>query len=288
MPRSDLHRFHRLVFALAVIAAIVVSACRPAFQVRRYQGSNERLYRATLEQYNKRKWDNAVAGFERLSLDLPARDTLLPKVYYYLGRAHMRRGENLLAAQTLNRLTEAFPEDTLADDALFLAGQAYQKMWRKPVLDSQYGQSALSTFRLLLALYPNSAKRPEAERQIERIEEWFATKDYEIGMHYYRRKAPDSAIIYFRDVVAKYPNSRKARLAYLRLLETYRSIRYREEATEVCAKLRQIYPADSESRRACGGTGGRDSTAVAAESAATDRPAPARSDSARASRPQPR
>ena len=71
-------------------------------------------------------------------------------------------------------------------------------------------------------------------------------------MHYFRRKAYDSAIIYFRDVVRTYPNVPKAKEAYLKLHEAYQRIRYAEDARETCDTLRQRYPGDREVRRACG------------------------------------
>jgi outer membrane protein assembly factor BamD len=235
-----------------LIVALALAACAPAFQLKNYQDSNERLYQASLAEYHKKHWDNAATGFERLTIDLPARDTLLSRSFYYLGKARTQRGEHLLAAQSFARLTESFPDDTLADDALFEAAKSYQRMWRKPVLDAQYGQSALSTYRTLLALYPNSTLREPAAAAVARLEQWFATKDYENGMHYFRRKAFDSAIIYFKDVLRNYPTAPRARDASLRLVETYRSIKYREDANEMCANLRQTYPGDREVRVLCG------------------------------------
>jgi outer membrane protein assembly factor BamD len=103
-----------------------------------------------------------------------------------------------LPAKSYSRIYEQFPEDTLADDGLYLSGMAYKAMWRKPELDAEYGQSALTQFRTLLALYPNSSLLPRGGQQMATLDEWFATKDYLTGTHYLKRKAYDSAIIYFK------------------------------------------------------------------------------------------
>lgn len=253
------------LLALAVVVAL--AACAKGFQVSAFGGSNERLYAAGVREFDRRHWDNAVTAFEKLSVDLPARDTLLPRVYYYLGRAHVGKGENLLAAQSFSRLTESFPDDSLADDALLESGEAYRRLWRKPVLDAQYGQTSLATYRTLLALYPNSALRSRAEAAVARLEEMFATKDYNSGMFYMRRKAFDSAIIYFRDVVKNYPNASKSRQAYLRLVDAYAAIRYKDDVADVCATLHKNYPGDREVRAACG--------SAPAAAARTATPAPA-------------
>lgn len=230
---------------------VVVAACAKPFLPARIQPSTA-LYEASLREYEAGNWDNAILGFEKLTLDLPARDTLLSRSHWYLGMAHFRNKQYILAGQSLQRLTEAFPDDSLADDALFEAGRSYRHLWRRPVLDPQYGQLAITTFRTLLALYPNSDKAAEANAEIARLEQMFATKDYEVGMHYLRRRAYDSAIIYFQDVVANYPNTPRARDAYLRLAEAFSAIRYREDAREVCSTLRTKYPGDADVLEACG------------------------------------
>ena len=225
-------------------------ACHQTFKPASYS-SSEKLYAATMKEYERHNWDNAILGFERLTLDLPARDTLLPLAYYYLAKTHARRHEWLLAAQSFTRVTETFPDHAMADDALLEAAKAYERMWRKPALDAQYGQTAMSTYQTFLGMYPNSPLRPEADRSLNKLDEMFARKDFETGMHYYRRKAYDPAIIYFKDVIRLHPNTATARDAYLRLVSSYRKIRYTEEAGEVCDALRRTYADDREVREVC-------------------------------------
>ena len=234
-----------------VLAALSVAACTTkAWNPKNYT-SNEALYIASKQRLDHGKLDDAIAGFEKLTLDLPARDTLLSRSHYWLGLAHERKGEHILAAQSYSRLMEAFPDDSLADDALLLAGKAYRKLWRKSSLDATYGESALSTFNTLLALYPNSDKRAEAEKNVADLEAAFAQKDYDTGVHYFRRKAYDSAILYFKDLVKKYPTTDYARKAQLRLVQSYDAIAYRADRDDTCAALRERYPADPEVRASC-------------------------------------
>ena len=237
---------------LVALCVPLAAACAPAFQPKTFNGSKEQLYRASLRELQRKHWDNAVAGFERLTLELPARDTLLPRSHYYLGVAHNGAKEHLLAAQSFGRMAEGFPNDTLADDAMYEAARAYQRLWRRPDLDAQYGEAALQTYQTLLSVYPETPRAPQVRREIGRLEQWFATKDYENGMHYFRRHAYDSAIIYFKDVLETYPTTPKARQASLRLVEAYRAIKYREDADEMCDSLRRSYPNDREVREHCG------------------------------------
>lgn len=249
----------------AAIALLLATACRPDFQLRRYP-TTDALYQASLRELQARRWSNAVAGFEKLVADLSPRDTLLARVHWHLGKAHQGREEWLLAAQSFTRLADGFPDDSLADDALLEAAASYRRLWRKPSLDPQYGEMAMATYRQFLGLFPQSPLVERANQGIAELEDWFARKNYETGRFYVRRKAPDSAILYFRYVRETYPNSSVARDAGLRLVEVYRAIRYQTDAEELCAALREKHANDQEVRELCGAAPNPPPTAQPADS----------------------
>ncbi len=251
----------RPLFALLALA-LTGTGCFRALNPRDFSTSTS-LYRAGLAAYERGKWGDAINAFERLTLDLPTRDTLLSRAHWYLGQSRLRNKERLLAAQSFIRLTETFPEDTLADRALFMSGRAYAALWERPELDPQYGILAQTQFRLLLGVYPTSSFADSSTRQLRRLDEMFAGKDYATGLLYVRRKAYDSGILYLREVVETWPNTDKARLAMLKLVEVYRLpiMNYKQDAEEVCAALRAGFPADPEVLRLCKASPG-DSTVV--------------------------
>jgi outer membrane protein assembly factor BamD len=234
---------------LLILAAPL--ACKPAFDPKIYT-STDKLYEAALKEYNAHRYDNAAKAFDKLTLDLPARDPRLPLAFYYLAQSHSRNNENLLAAATYNRLIDAFPQDTLVDDALYLSGKAYQNEWRKPQLDATYGSSAIAAYQSLVSSYPDSPYSVRAQNELNKLDEWFAEKDYDTGYLYLKRKAFDSAIIYFKDVIRLHPKAPKTRDAYLRLLEAYQAIKYRDDARDLCDAMRKAYPTDREVREQCG------------------------------------
>jgi outer membrane protein assembly factor BamD len=241
-------RFRSLLLALLLAAPL---ACKPAFDPKIYT-STDKLYQAAMAEYKARRYDNAAKAFEKLTLDLPARDPRLPLAFYYLAQSQNKQGENLLAAGTYNRLIDAFPQDTLVDDALYLSGRAYQQEWRHPELDATYGNNALTAYQSLLASFPDSPFATPAKKEIDKLDEWMAEKDYNTGYLYLKRKAFDSAILYFKDVIRLHPNAPKAKDAYLRLLESYRAIRYTEDARDLCDAMRKAYPKDRDVAKACG------------------------------------
>ena len=234
-----------------VAAILVASACKPVFNAGAF-GSTDALYTAAMTEYNARRWDNATKAFERLTTELSPRDPRIATAYFYLAKSQEKKGDHLLAAKSYSRVYELLPQDTLADDALFASGAAYQKMWRKPVLDAEYGENAITQYQTLQSLYPESPLMPRADEQLKKLDEWFATKDFSTGYHYLKRKAYDSAIIYFKDVIRLHPNASKTREAYLRLHDAYRAINYRDDMRDLCDAMRKAYPNDREVRDACG------------------------------------
>lgn len=236
--------------ALAASLLFTAAACHPDFEISSFPTSPA-LYRAGLQEFQQGHWDNAVSAFEKLTTDLAARDTLLPRSHWYLGRSHQQRGEWLLAATSFAHLVESFPDDTLADDAALESARSYRKLWRKPALDPTYGENALASFTTLMGLYPQSPLIPQARVELADLQDMFAQKNYLSGMYYFRRGGWDSGIIYFKDIIAKYPTSPTARLARLRLVESYKAIRYREDASDACMILRTSYPNDDEVKLVC-------------------------------------
>ncbi len=238
----------RNTFAALVLA---LAACTPEFDPNT-NPSSDKLYDVAVKEFRARHWDNAGKAFEKLTTDLGIRDPRLPAVYYYLGQSQANQGLQLLAATTFNRLVDAFPQDTLVDDALFQSGRSYEKLWRKPALDAQYGQSAITAYQSMLSVAPDSPYAGRANTSLKKLDEWFAIKDYDTGYLYLKRKAYDSAIIYFKDVIRLHPNAAKSREAYLRLLQAYRAIKYADDARDTCDAMRKTYPNDREVLHACG------------------------------------
>ncbi len=238
----------RLIVAAALLG---LAGCRPVFNPATFATTDD-LLKGAMVEYNARRWENAVKAFERLTTELPARDPRTTMAHYYLAKSQEKHGDNLLAAKSFSRVYELNPQDTLADDALFESGMAYKKMWRKPNLDAEYGENAITQLQTFQGLYAASPLLPQVNAQLAELDEWFAMKDYETGYHYLRRKAYDSAIIYFKDVIRLHPAARRTRDAYLRLHEAYQAISYKDDARDLCDAMRKAYPADRDVRSACG------------------------------------
>jgi hypothetical protein len=77
-------------------------------------------------------------------------------------------------------------------------------------------------------------------------------------------------MLYFKNVLAKYATAPKARDAALRLVQSYKANRYREDASELCTQLRQRYPSDRDVNKVCDGVPNAVVTTTKADSAKKD------------------
>jgi outer membrane protein assembly factor BamD len=194
-----------------------------------------------LAEIRRGEFRSVQSQLQRLRFDLPASHPKQAEVRYYLAESYFTIGDYPEAVERFRDVSEEYPESDYAPVALLRLGDSHLRQWRKPDLDPTPGFAALATYQELAQRYPNSDAAQRAQPHGRQLQNWFAEKTYKTGLFYLKRRAYDSAILYFKDVVATYPGTRHAPLALLRLVDAYGHIGYLEEREETCAHLRQFY-----------------------------------------------
>ncbi len=192
--------------------------------------------------FRRGEFRKAQLIFQRLTFELSTTQEELAQARYYLAECNFQLGDFVQAASDFRKVADEFPTSAYAPLALLRAGDANLKLWRRPELDPTYGEAALAIYQELAGRFPDGDAATRARLHVRRLENQFADKTYKNGMFYLRRKAYDSAIIYFKDVIANYPNTRRVPDALLRLIDSYRAIGYTQEMQETCDHLRRFYP----------------------------------------------
>lgn len=195
-----------------------------------------------LTLFRNGKFRRAQLVLQRLTFEFAPTQPELATVRYHLAECYFQTGDRVQAAHEFRRVADDFAGSEYAPLALLRAGDANLRLWRRPELDPTYGETALSIYQELAGRYPDSDAAARARLHVRRLQNQFGEKTYKNGMFYLRRKAYDSAIIYFKDVIANFPDARRAPDALLRLVDSYRAIGYAEELQETCAHLRRFYP----------------------------------------------
>jgi outer membrane protein assembly factor BamD len=194
---------------------------------------------------------DARRDLERLTFALQPGDAEQAEVRYFLAETFFQTDEYAEAAQRFRQVADQYPASDYAPVALLRAGDANLRLWRKPDLDATSGRAALALYQELAGRYPGSAASTRAQPHIRHLQDWFAEKSYKTGVFYLRRGAYDSAILYFKDIVATYPAARRVPDALLRLVDAYRTLGYDEERRETCAHLERFFPQASGLAERC-------------------------------------
>ena len=243
-----MHRW--LTYALATLG---VAACGNSFKPEQY-ATPQSLLQASLVEYESGNCGGAERGFRRVTLELPPRDSGVAVARFFLGECLLRQGDYLEASREFQRVANDHPRHERAPHALLRAGDALARLWKRPELDPTYAQNAMSMYSELLGRYPQSEAADTARERVTELGDKFALKDLKNGEFYERLHAYDSAIIYYRNVVANYANSTHAPTALMRLVAVYRRIGYEEDARETCAHLRRFHPDADGLDRICPAT----------------------------------
>jgi outer membrane protein assembly factor BamD len=188
---------------------------------------------------------------QRLSFEFTPGQPEAVVARYYLAECFFQTGDRVQAAHDFRKIADEFPASEYAPLALLRAGDSNLRLWRRAELDPTYGETALSIYQELAGRYPDTDAAARARPHVKRLQNQFAEKAYKNGMFYFRRKAYDSAIIYFKDVIATYPDAALAPDALLRLVDSYRAIGYKDELQETCAHLHRFYPQATGLAKSC-------------------------------------
>jgi outer membrane protein assembly factor BamD len=240
-------RWRTLVWILGTLAVGCRRGPAPVRPVVLPQATLERA----LAQFRRGDFRRAQLALQRLTFELGPGQPELVTARFYLAESYFQLGDRVEAAHEFRKVADEFPGSEYAPLALLRAGDANMRLWRRAELDPTSGETALSIYQELAGRYPDSDAAARARLHVRHLQEQFAEKSYKNGIFYLRRKAYDSAIIYFKDVVASFPESKRVPDALLRLVDSYRAIGYKEELQETCAHLRRFYPQASGLAKSC-------------------------------------
>ncbi len=235
---------------LRVTWTLAAAACHHGPHVQPAPNVGAELARAR-DLFRHGDFAKAQVAFRRLSYELGPTQPEMAEVQYDLAECAFQSGDRVQAAHDFRQLADQFPGSPYAPLGLLRAGDSNLRLWRDPELDASYGESALAIYQELAGRYPGTDAAARAQVHVQQLREWFAEKAYRNGMFYFRRRAYDSAVIYYKDVVANYQGTARVPDALLRLVEAYRAIGYADELKETCGTLRKFYPRTARLNEAC-------------------------------------
>jgi outer membrane protein assembly factor BamD len=207
----------------------------------------EELLAYGFERMERRRWDDAILAFEQFTFQYPTH-ARYQEARYQLGEVYFRKREHITAATEFARLADDYPTGPYAAAARFRVCEAYRELAPRPQLDQLYTVSAIEHCQSLIAYYPQSEYVERARAIVAEMTDRLAEKQFLIGEHYYRRRAYDSAVLSYNEVLDTYPTSSVVPRTLLRLYQSYRQLGYDQEAADTRERLLRDFP-DTEAAR---------------------------------------
>ena len=135
-----------------------------------------------------------------------------------IGTAREKQREYFKAVRAYEKAADRYHDQpTVAADALYRAGLAYNKQAKTAEYDQSVAGLAINTFGDFAALHPNDPRVSDATEIISTLKTEQARGSFEIAKYYAKKRRWDAALIYYNEVIIKDPNSPYAQEAKKRL-----------------------------------------------------------------------
>ena len=229
-----------------------IAACA---STSKYEGLDAMgVYAMGQEEMAREDYGDAAETLDRLLLVYPTFEQAA-EASFLLGSAYFLDEKYITAASQYTTFLDRYPTHPRAPEAALGVCRSYASLSPISQRDQTFTDQALVVCRNVVGDYQGTEVAEQAAQLANDMRSKLARKIYENGSYYLRRDLNDSAIIYFEDVVANYPETTYAPKALLGIIEAYQEIGYEDEVERARNRLLNQYP-DSEEARSLNGDGG--------------------------------
>jgi outer membrane protein assembly factor BamD len=200
-------------------------------------------------EFEKEHYEQAIIEFQKLVFNYPGA-VFIDSAQYLLAMSNFNQEDYPLAVMEFNKLISSFPTSQLSDDAAFMAAFCDFKMSAKAELDQKHTQRAIEELQNFLDDYPTSDRAQEALDLLRESRSKLAKKAYRTGTLYLKMKRYDAALIYLRDVVNEYHDTRWTTPAQFQIAEVYFKQKKYDQAKGEYEKFLENFPQDKLAKEA--------------------------------------
>lgn len=144
----------------------------------------------------------------------------------YGDRAQLRLGECFIrqrrfeeANRAFQKVVDDYPNSPLVKEAKFKVAFCAKQLSLKPSYDQSATDEAITWYENFIAAHPESDLIPEARQSLKQLHTIKAQGLMEVARFYEVKRKPAAAAVYYREILAKYPDTDPAAMAVARLKE---------------------------------------------------------------------
>ncbi len=165
----------------------------------------EALFRQGYEDYQKGRYEKAIANFQRLKEEYPLSDLVI-RAELGIADSNFSMKEYGYAEIGYNDFLNLHPTNEDLPYVMYQVGMCHYKQMLSIDRDQTETLKAVSEFEKLLVRFPSSKFSFLAERLIRECKSRLAEHEYYVGKLYYKMKHYKAAMRRFENLSKNYPN----------------------------------------------------------------------------------
>ena len=204
------------------------------------QGANETFHRG-MDLLHNEDYAKAKEDFDIVVKQYPA-SAYADSAQFYLAETYFKRDEYLTAAFEFENVYRNYPSSKLAPEARFKIAQCYAAQSPRVELDQENTRKAIDAFQSFIDYYPNSPLVPGAEKEIAKLRNKLAQKDYDIAQLYTTMEYYKAALVYYDLILDEYHDSDVADKAAIGKVKVLLKRHKTAEARAALEKFYSMFP----------------------------------------------
>ena len=213
-----MQKLKRIGFILTLV--VLLTSCSEYSKVLN-KGTIEQQYKLATEYYEAKKYDKAIALFEKVIPGFRGKPQM-ERIQFMVSDAYYNTKQYSLAAYHFDRFTKNYPKSTKKEEAAFLAANSYNLDSYIYSLDQATTYEALDAMQKFIDTYPNSEKIADANQVIKDLRYKLELKAFSIAKQYYHIEDYTAAINAFDIFISDYlGTSFREEAMYYRFLAAY-------------------------------------------------------------------
>lgn len=192
---------------LLIGVLVLLMSCKTEQQLAMQSADKDFILKVANERFEKKKWQDALALYERLS-NLVAGTDDAPNVVFNSAYANYYDRNYKLAGYQFKNFSVSFPQDPRREEAAYMSALCYYNGSLDYNLDQSSTESAINELQDFLNNYPDSERSKNIDQLVDELSYKLEFKAYENARQYHKMGDYKAANIAFDNVLSDYPSTK--------------------------------------------------------------------------------
>ena len=186
---------------------LMMASCKTEQQIAMTSADKNFILKVANEKFEKKKWQDALALYERLS-NLVAGTDDAPNVVFNSAYANYYDKNYKLAGYQFKNFAISFPQDPRREEASYFSALCYYQGSLDYNLDQTSTESAINELQDFLNNYPDSERAKNIDQMIDELTYKLELKAYENARQYFKMGEYKASNIAFDNVLNDFPSTK--------------------------------------------------------------------------------